>query len=74
MNERLCSMAACSQTAVATLSLDYPQSTAVLGILSPRPEPGCFDLCLEHQRKFVPPQGWQLVRHQFLAGNEKGQK
>ena len=74
MTERLCSKAACSETAVATLSFDYQLSTAVIGMLSPRPEPGCYDLCLDHQRKFVPPQGWQLIRHQFLAATEKGQK
>ena len=74
MTERLCSKAACSETAVATLSFDYQLSTAVIGMLSPMPEPGCYDLCLDHQRKFVPPQGWQLIRHQFLAATEKGQK
>ena len=74
MTERLCSKAACSESAVATLSFDYQLSTAVIGMLSPRPEPGCYDLCLVHQRKFVPPQGWQLIRHQFLAATEKGQK
>ena len=74
MTERPCSKPACSNAAMATLSFDYQLSTAVLGMLSPRPEPGCYDLCLEHQRKFLPPQGWQLIRHQHLTGMEKGQK
>jgi len=74
MIERLCSKPTCAKAAVATLSFDYQQSTAVIGMLSPRPEPACYDLCIDHQQKFAPPQGWQLVRHQFLAGMEKGQK
>lgn len=69
MNERTCSKATCAQAAMATLSFEYETSVAVIGMLSPRPEPGCFDLCHEHQARFTPPQGWQLIRHQFLSEN-----
>jgi hypothetical protein len=74
MSERTCSKATCTQDAVATLSYDYTESVAVLGLLSPKPEPGCFDLCSLHVSRFTPPQGWQVIRHQFLMGKDlKGQ-
>jgi hypothetical protein len=68
MSERTCSKATCTQAAIATLTFDYQESIAVLGLLSPKAEPGCFDLCKEHVARFTPPQGWQVVRHQFLMG------
>jgi Protein of unknown function (DUF3499) len=75
MSERACSKAGCSHSAVATLSYDYNQSIAVLGPKSPKPEPGCFDLCSQHSSSFSPPQGWQVIRHQFVAAtNSKDPK
>ena len=74
MSERYCSKPGCAEPAIATLSLDYDSAVAVVGPLSPVPEFGCLDLCSQHQFKFVPMQGWRLIRHNSLPGIEKGQK
>ena len=74
MSERTCSKATCSKAAVATLTFDYQQSIAVIGLLSPKAEPGTFDLCAEHVARFTPPEGWQVIRHQLVLGSDlKGQ-
>lgn len=59
---RRCSRAACSSTAVATLTYAYVESTAVLGPLSPFAEPHSYDLCAEHADRLTAPRGWAVVR------------
>ena len=58
---RLCVKHGCGSPAVATLTYSYEDATVVLGHLSPRPVPGCFDFCLDHARHFKPVRGWQLL-------------
>lgn len=59
---RRCSRTACGQTAVATLTYVYSDSTAVLGPLATYAEPHCYDLCAEHAERLTAPRGWEVVR------------
>jgi hypothetical protein len=59
---RRCSRTACSQAAVATLTFAYADSTAVLGPLALRAEPGSYDLCLDHSNRLSVPRGWEVIR------------
>ncbi|HZK05393.1 MAG TPA: DUF3499 domain-containing protein [Actinomycetaceae bacterium] len=59
---RLCSRNACTRGAVATLTYDYSDSTAVLGPLSTAAEPHAYDLCEHHAEALTVPRGWQVIR------------
>lgn len=59
---RQCSRSACVRPAVATLTYDYSDSTAVLGPLSTTAEPHAYDLCEVHAQRLTVPRGWQVVR------------
>jgi len=59
---RQCSRPACRHPAVATLTYDYSDSTAVLGPLSTQAEPHAYDLCEQHAERLTVPRGWQVVR------------
>lgn len=58
---RRCARSGCSGIAVATLTFDYANSTAVLGGLAPAAEPGTYDLCLNHAKSTKAPRGWELI-------------
>lgn len=62
MINRRCSRVACGHPAVATLTFAYADSTAVLGPLALRAEPGTYDLCVEHSGRLSVPRGWEVVR------------
>lgn len=47
---------------MATLTYAYADSTAVVGPLALRSEPGCHDLCAEHCATVSTPRGWELIR------------
>lgn len=47
---------------MATLTFVYADSTAVLGPLALRSEPGCYDLCRPHSRGLSVPRGWEVIR------------
>ncbi len=47
---------------MATLTYVYADSTAVLGPLALRSEPGTYDLCVEHSRGLSAPRGWEVIR------------
>lgn len=59
---RGCSRTACSRRAVATLTYNYADSTAVLGPLATYAEPHTYDLCAAHAQSLTVPQGWEVVR------------
>ncbi len=59
---RLCSRAACSLPATATLTYVYADSTAVLGPLATYAEPHAYDLCTDHAARLTAPRGWDVVR------------
>ncbi|MBP2398702.1 DUF3499 domain-containing protein [Glutamicibacter protophormiae] len=59
---RICSRPACRETARATLTYVYADSTAVLGPLATYPEPHCYDLCARHANRLTVPSGWSLIR------------
>jgi hypothetical protein len=59
---RLCSRSACRQSAVATLTYVYADSTAVLGPLATYAEPHCYDLCEQHAGSLTVPRGWEVLR------------
>ena len=59
---RRCSRAACAQSAVATLTYVYADSTAVVGPLATYAEPHCYDLCERHSSRLTAPLGWELIR------------
>lgn len=47
---------------MATLTYAYADSTAVLGPLALRSEPGCYDLCAAHSASLSVPRGWEVIR------------
>lgn len=47
---------------MATLTFDYAESTAVLGVLAVEAEPGAYDLCARHAESTSVPRGWQVIR------------
>ncbi|STD06737.1 Protein of uncharacterised function (DUF3499) [Dermatophilus congolensis] len=59
---RRCTRTACGRRAVATLTYNYADSTAVLGALSTYAEPHSYDLCPKHAERLTAPQGWEVVR------------
>ncbi|MEV0648904.1 DUF3499 domain-containing protein [Phytomonospora sp. NPDC050363] len=63
-SHRLCSRNGCRETAVATLTYIYVDSTAVVGPLSTSDEPHSYDLCEAHATRLTAPLGWDLVRHE----------
>lgn len=62
MARRRCTRTGCTGWAVSTLSYVYADSTAVLGPLATRAEPGCYDLCREHSAALSVPRGWEVIR------------
>lgn len=60
--QRLCTKTACSNTAAATLTFNYADSTVVLGPMSQRAEPHAHDLCAKHAQQFTAPVGWEFLR------------
>ncbi|NQD88885.1 DUF3499 domain-containing protein [Paenarthrobacter sp. CM16] len=59
---RQCSRSACRQSAVATLTYVYAESTAVLGPLATYAEPHAYDLCSQHAESLTVPRGWEVLR------------
>ncbi|MGG5171987.1 DUF3499 domain-containing protein [Pseudarthrobacter sp. J1738] len=59
---RQCSRSGCRQSAVATLTFVYADSTAVLGPLATYAEPHCYDLCAQHAARLTVPRGWEVLR------------
>ncbi len=60
---RTCSRPACEEDAGSTLTWVYADRTAVLGPLSPRPEPHSYDLCSRHAGRLSAPLGWNVIRY-----------
>lgn len=60
--QRLCTKTACSNSAAATLTFNYAESTVVLGPMSQRAEPHAHDLCVKHARQFTAPIGWEFLQ------------
>jgi len=61
---RRCSRTGCANSAVATLTYVYADSTAVVGPLATYAEPHSYDLCEQHARRLTAPKGWEVVRHE----------
>jgi hypothetical protein len=61
---RRCSRTGCANSAVATLTYVYSDSTAVVGPLATYAEPHSYDLCEQHARRLTVPKGWEVVRHE----------
>lgn len=61
---RVCTKPGCKRGAVATLTYDYHDSTAVLGPLATSAQPHTYDLCEHHAENLTVPRGWQVVRLQ----------
>ncbi len=40
----------------------YSDSSAVVGPLAPRAEPGSYDLCDQHAQTLSVPRGWEIIR------------
>lgn len=59
---RVCSKTGCSAAASATLTYVYADSTAVLGPLALRDDPGSYDLCKHHAAALSAPRGWEIIR------------
>ncbi|WIK64768.1 DUF3499 domain-containing protein [Gleimia hominis] len=59
---RVCSRPTCREAAVASLTYDYSEATAVLGPLPPNREPHAYELCEKHAHNFTAPRGWQVIR------------
>ncbi|MBO9706440.1 MAG: DUF3499 domain-containing protein [Arthrobacter sp.] len=67
---RMCSRSACRESAVATLTYVYADSTAVLGPLAVYPEPHSYDLCVHHADRLTVPRGWEVLRISLPATAE----
>jgi len=67
---RRCCRPGCKNSAVATLTYVYSDSTAVVGPLATVAEPHSWDLCDQHGSRITAPKGWELVRHEggFSSG------
>ncbi len=61
---RVCSKPGCTNGAVATLTYDYQDSTAVLGPLATSVQPHTYDFCDNHAQNLTVPRGWQVIRLQ----------
>jgi hypothetical protein len=61
---RKCSRTGCPNSAVATLTYAYADSTAVVGPLASYAEPHSYDLCERHALRLTAPKGWDVVRHE----------
>lgn len=61
---RRCSRTGCTNSAVATLTFVYADSTAVVGPLASYHEPHSYDLCERHAVRLTAPRGWDVVRHE----------
>jgi Protein of unknown function (DUF3499) len=61
---RRCSRTGCGNTAVATLTYVYADSTAVVGPLATYAEPHSYDLCEVHAVRLTAPRGWDVVRYE----------
>ncbi|MDN5669110.1 DUF3499 domain-containing protein [Arthrobacter russicus] len=59
---RQCSRSGCQESAVATLTYVYADSTAVLGPLATYAEPHSYDLCTLHAGRLTVPRGWEVLR------------
>lgn len=59
---RRCARSACVRGAVATLTYNYADQTAVLGPLALHAEPHAYDLCEFHAARLSAPRGWEVVR------------
>ncbi|HLL08835.1 MAG TPA: DUF3499 domain-containing protein [Nocardioidaceae bacterium] len=59
---RRCSRTACGRRAIATLTYDYSDQTAVLGPLATYAEPHGYDLCAPHAQRLSAPRGWDVLR------------
>ncbi|MDO5500658.1 MAG: DUF3499 domain-containing protein [Propionibacteriaceae bacterium] len=59
---RQCSRTGCSARAIATLTYAYADSTAIVGPLSHRTEPGTYDICEQHCAGLSAPRGWEVIR------------
>jgi Protein of unknown function (DUF3499) len=62
IRRRSCSRSTCARSAVATLTFDYSDSTAVLGPLATYAEPHAYDLCEPHANSLSAPLGWEVIR------------
>ncbi len=67
---RKCCRPGCKNSAAATLTFVYSDSTAVVGPLATSAEPHSWDLCEVHAVRITAPLNWELVRHEgrFAAG------
>ncbi|CAN5139566.1 DUF3499 domain-containing protein [soil metagenome] len=61
---RRCSRSGCANSAVATLTYVYAESTAVVGPLAMYAEPHSYDLCEGHAVRLTVPLGWEVMRHE----------
>ncbi|MDO5060388.1 MAG: DUF3499 domain-containing protein [Actinomycetaceae bacterium] len=59
---RDCELTGCTNPAVATLTYNYSESTAVIGPLPTHKQPYTTELCHQHAMKFNVPQGWTVIR------------
>ena len=59
---RQCSRTRCTEVAVATMTYQYEDATAVVGPLSPTREKGALDFCIDHANSVTVPHGWSIVR------------
>ncbi|EEH63816.1 hypothetical protein HMPREF0044_0835 [Gleimia coleocanis DSM 15436] len=62
---RQCVHFGCEERAVATLTYNYAEATAVLGPLPPEKAPYTSEFCEHHANTFTAPNGWQVIRLAF---------
>ncbi len=67
---RNCKKTGCGGEAAATCTFHYPLQQVWISPLSPDPQPGSYDLCLDHADRFVAPIGWSLTDLRRARGSE----
>ncbi len=62
---RICKKTGCGEEAAATCTFHYPLQQVWISPLALEPQPGAYDLCIEHADRMVAPLGWTLtdLRH-----------
>lgn len=60
LRARRCARPQCAEVAAATLTFAYVEREAWIDDLRLRPEPGTYDLCVQHAARTRPPHGWAL--------------
>jgi hypothetical protein len=58
---RICKKSGCGTEGAATCTFHYLLQQVWISPLAADPQPGSYDLCVDHADRFVAPLGWSLT-------------